>query len=307
MSLRVTQPMMATRLLSNINNNLRQMDNLQNQLATGRKINAPSDDPVGITYALRYRGELDANDEYTKNVDSATSELNNSDTMLDQAGNVLQRVRELTVQAANGSNPQSALTAIQTEVDTLYSQLVEIGNSKFNGKYVFNGQLTDQSPYSALPINDTSANPKAYNNDTDTGDVNFTLSAGVNIPVNVPGSAAFGKSTDADNAFQVIKDIHDALANGNTAAVGATLDRLDSRINKLLEVRSQVGARSNRISLIQNRLQDINTNLQSMQSKTEDADMAEVITNLKMSQNVYQSSLSAGAKLISPSLLDFLH
>lgn len=71
-------------------------------------------------------------------------------------------------------------------------------------------------------------------------------------------------------------------------------------------MRAEIGARTNRIEFIENRLDDISINLESLQSKTEDADMAEVITKLKMSENVYQSSLSVGAKLIQSSLIDFI-
>ncbi len=73
MSFRVTQSMMNTQMLRNITNNLGRMNNMQNQLSTGMRINKPSDDPVGITFALRYRSELDSNDQYTDNVSSALS------------------------------------------------------------------------------------------------------------------------------------------------------------------------------------------------------------------------------------------
>src|SRR5690349_15263638 len=147
MSGRVTQSMMNTQLLRNLNHNLRNMNKLQNQLATGRTINRPSDDPVGLSFAMRYRSELSANDQYQENVDSAVSWLEYTDDTMDQANSVLQRVRELAVEGANGSNPQAALDAIKSEVEELYGQLVYIGNSNFNGKHVFNGQLTDVEPY----------------------------------------------------------------------------------------------------------------------------------------------------------------
>ncbi len=106
--------------------------------------------------------------------------------------------------------------------------------------------------------------------------------------------------------FLILNDMITDLANNNHAGVSNAIDKIDTRMNKILEMRSEVGARMNRIELIQGRLVDMSTNLQSLQSKTEDADMAEVITNLKMGENVYQAALSAGAKIIQPSLVDFL-
>ncbi|UJF33228.1 flagellar hook-associated protein FlgL [Paenibacillus hexagrammi] len=306
MSLRVTQSMTTTQMLGNLNNNLIRMNAMQNQLSTGRKINKPSDDPVGITYSLRYRGELNANEQYTKNVDSASSWLDNSDTVLDSANTVLQRIRELAVQGSNSSNDQTALNSIKNEVGELYSQLVDVGNTKFNGKYILNGQKTDVQPYSKVDLTDTSGAAKAYTNNTDTGEIPFELGSGTTIPINITGSEALGSSTDDDNAFKIIQDLYDALGAGNTTGVSATLDRIDTRMNKILESRSQVGARTNRVDLIKNRLSDTNTNLETLKSNAEDANMSEVIINLQTSENVYQASLSTGSKLIQSSLVDYL-
>ncbi|HZG56545.1 flagellar hook-associated protein FlgL [Paenibacillus sp.] len=297
MSLRVTQGMMNAQFLRNISNNIEKMNNLQNQLSTGRKINKPSDDPVGITFSMRYRSELSANDQFQRNVDSALSNLDYVDTMLGQAGSVLQRVRELAVKGASATNPDTAMESIRIEVDEMYKQLVDIGNSKFNGKYVFNGQLTNEKPYP-----DTGASGV----DTDSGDLIYELGPGLKMPTNITGQEAFGASTDADNVFRLIEQLSADLANNDHDAVSGAIDQIDARMNKLLEARSEVGARVNRIELVQGRLNDIGINLENLQSKTEDADMTEVITKLKMGENVYQAALSTGAKLIQPSLVDFL-
>lgn len=297
MPTRVTQSMMNAQMLRNLNNNMRRMDNLQNQLATGRRINKPSDDPVGISYSMRYRSELSANDQYERNVDAANSWLDFTDSMLDQAGQVFQRVRELAVQGANGTNPEIALDAIKTEVEQLYQQMVKIGNSEFNGKYVFNGQLTDLEPY-------TEAN--AMNEASDDVDIRFEISPGVLLPVSVTGNRVFGDPADSDNTFRVFQELITALGSGDQTGINTALGKVDSRYDQMLQTRADIGARSNRLQLAEQRIKDIGINLQSLQSKTEDADIAEVITNLKMSENIHQSSLSAGARLIRPSLIDFL-
>lgn len=305
---RITQNMMNTQLVRNLYTNLNNMDRLQNQLATGRKINKPSDDPVGISFAMRYRSDLTANEQYQQNVSSSISWLEYTDSMLGQANSVFQRVRELSVQGANGSNPQLAADAIRAEIVQLKEQLVKIGNSEFNGKYVFNGQITDKAPYSEL------SGAKNYddgtgNSDqglTDQGLIQFEIGVGIKIPVNTTGNNIFGQPDDPDNAFKVLDDIAGYLAAGDFASVSNSLGRLDTRINKFLETRSDIGAKLNRIELADERLKDIDLNLQTLQSSTEDADLAEVVTDLKVKENVYQASLSVGAKIIQPSLVDFL-
>ncbi|WP_019534899.1 flagellar hook-associated protein FlgL [Paenibacillus ginsengihumi] len=303
MTMRVTQGMMNNQLLRNISTNLHRMNDHQNQLATGRKINKPSDDPVGMSFGLRYRSELAANEQYESNVDAAISWLDYTDSMLGQANSVIQRVRELAVQGANSTNPQQALNAIASEVKQLYSQMVTIGNSQFNGKYVFNGQKTDIPPYQL---------ETAMTDPIDTGEIKFEIGVGVRIAANVPGNQVFGEPDDPnnpgtnDNIFRVLDDLVSALQSGDHQEVSNILGRIDTVNDRFLEARADIGARLNRIELAQSRLQDIGVNLQTLQSKTEDADIAGVITNLKTDENVYQSSLSVGAKIISVSLVDFL-
>lgn len=311
MAIRVTQSMMNTQLLRNVSNNMNKMSVLQDQLSTGRRINAPSDDPVGMTFSMRYRNELSGNGQYIRNVDSALSLIEYTDTALAQAGDVVQRVRELMVQGSN-EQPQSAYDAIKLEIGQLYAQLVEVGNSQFNGKYMFNGEQTTTAPYPKLTIKDTSGDARAQDVTTDLGQIKYELSPGMVMAVNITGIEFFGEPvTEANektsnNLFHILKQTYDALGEGDALKVSKLIGTLDSRINTMLEKRSEVGARMNRIELIEKRLSDIDLNLTELQSKTEDADLAYVITNLQMEENVYQASLSAGAKIIRPSLIDFL-
>lgn len=305
MALRVTQTMMNTQLLHNISNNLGRLNNLQNQMSTGRRINKPSDDPVGLTFSMRYRSEITSNAQYIKNADSAASLLDYTDMTIGQAGDIMQRIRELAVKGGNGGQSQEGYDAINLEVKQLYDQMIDIGNSKFNGKYVFNGQQTEAMPYSKLGIDD-SGSPKAYDNTTDGGEIHFEISPGVTLASNIFGNDAFGVAGADNNVFKVISDVSAALQDGNYQKVSDLIGTIDESINNLLEKRAEIGARMNRITLLQDRLEGIGINLTGILSKTEDANLSEVITNLKMDENVYQASLSAGARLISPSLVDFL-
>ncbi|WP_049825077.1 flagellar hook-associated protein FlgL [Paenibacillus sp. 1-18] len=305
--MRVTNNMLSSQLLLNLNRNSERMNNTQNQMSTGRKLNKPSDDPVGITYSLRYRSELSSNEQYQRNVDSAVSWLDFNDTVMDQAGQIMQRVRELTVQASTGTNPQSALDSINKEIGQLKEQMIDVVNSQLNGKYIFNGQTYDKKPYD-LPLNadNTHDTSGAASIVTDTGNVNFIVGENVALPINVTGNEVVGTSADADNLFTIFNQLSAALASGNIKASGDQLANIDTRVGKMLKVRSEMGAKSNRVELMQSRLKDLEVNLTDLQSKTEDADYAELLMNSKIQENIYNASLSAGAKIISPSLMDFL-
>ncbi|MDT9720505.1 flagellar hook-associated protein FlgL [Paenibacillus sp. ClWae2A] len=305
--MRITNNMLSSQLLLNLNRNAQQMNNTQTQLATGRKINKPSDDPVGITYSLRYRAELSSNEQYQKNVDSAVSWLEFNDTVLNQAGNVMQRLRELTVQASTGTNPQSALDSINEEVQQLKEQLVDISNSKLNGKYIFNGETYDVKPYE-FPSNPDGSfdTTNAASVVTDKGKINFIVGESVQLPINVDGNEVFGTSTEDDNLFVIMNTIMKALSDGDQKELSNQLDNIDSRMDKMLAIRSEIGAKTNRVDLMMGRLDDLGINLTNLQSKVEDADYAELAIQSKIQENIYNASLSAGAKIISPSLVDFL-
>ncbi|OMF07029.1 flagellar biosynthesis protein FlgL [Paenibacillus amylolyticus] len=305
--MRITNNMLSSQLLLNLNRNAQQMNNTQTQLATGRKINKPSDDPVGITYSLRYRAELSSNDQYQKNVDSAISWLEFNDTVMNQAGNAVQRLRELTVQASTGTNPQSALDSINEEVKQLKEQLIDISNSKLNGKYIFNGETYDIKPYD-FPSNadGTLDTTNATSVVTDKGKINFIVGESVQLPINVSGNEVFGTETEADNLFNIVNNIMKALTEGNQKELSNQLDNIDSRTDKMLAIRSEIGAKTNRVDLMMGRLDDLGINLTDLQSKVEDADYAELAMQSKIQENIYNASLSAGAKIISPSLVDFL-
>lgn len=297
MALRVTQGMMHTQLMRNLNRNLVRMENIQQQMTTGMKLNKPSDDPVGITYSLRYRNELSANEQYMKNVDTAASWLDFSDTMVSQTEAVFHRVKELAVRATTETNSQEALTAIQKEMKELRGQLMDVGNSKLNGKYVFNGQMTDKPPYSA---------DNAANDATDRSLISLSLGAGIQVPINLSGNDLFGEPGAEDNAFQIMDDLISSLENGDFEALDGSLNKIETRMDKILAIHSEIGARTNRVELVEGRLEDLGLNLTKLQSKVEDADYAELIIQSQIAESIYQASLGVGAQIIKPTLVDFL-
>ncbi|MFD2615554.1 flagellar hook-associated protein FlgL [Paenibacillus gansuensis] len=297
MSIRITQNMISSQLTRNLNHNMRKTELYQQQLSTGRVINKPSDDPVGVLYSLRYRSNINANEEYKNNLDHTKSWLDFTDAMTDQTTDIFHRLKELLTQAANGTNPQSALDAIRSEVSELRGQLVSIGNSKLRDNYVFNGQLTDIEPYSA-------ANPAVVT--TDSAEISYDLGLGISIPVNITGNDVFGGANAADNIFTIADNMITYLGTANRAGLTGLIPSLDQRLEKMLNVRSEVGAKVNRLDFLSSRLEDLGGNLENLKSKVEDADMAETIMKQKMNESVYQASLSTGAKIIMPTLVDFL-
>lgn len=295
--MRITQSMLTNQSLSNLNNNLNRIQDLDQQLSTGKKINKLSDDPVGLSFSLRYKEDLAQNEQFKENIDYAKSKINHTESAINEVDDILQRARELAVQGANDTNSEKSRNAIAAEIHQLYEQLVDVGNSQFNGEYIFNGQLTNLKTYEYGTAQNVTPNQD---------DVKLEVGKGIALTVNISGSELFGEETDANNAFKVLNDLEQNLLNDDTDAIGSSLGSIDESINTVIDSYAKVGAVSNRADLINSRLEDENINLQKLISETEDADLAEVITNLNTAENVYKASLQVTADIIQTSLLDFL-
>ncbi|WP_018132180.1 flagellar hook-associated protein FlgL [Effusibacillus pohliae] len=297
--MRITQSMLNNQFLLNLRASNERMQQYQDMMATGKRVNKPADDPVSVSYAMRYKSQIANNEQYKRNLDRARSMLDATDDAISKVNALMQRVRELAVQGASDTATIDAKTAIASEVGQLYEELVNLGNTRFNGKSLFNGQMTDQNPY-------TLANAKNQNSDPNS--ILVAVADGVNIPINTTGNQVFGQNVgvEPDNAFAIVQDLQTFLLANNSAAISQLIGRIDSRLSKIQNAWADVGGRANRVDLIRNRTEDTGLNLQKLSSDVEDADMAEVITKFKTQESVYRSALSAGARIIQPSLVDFL-
>ncbi|GGJ01405.1 flagellar hook-associated protein FlgL [Paenibacillus hunanensis] len=308
MAIRITSNMVSNQTLSNLNKNRNTMSDLSMQSSTGRKINKASDDPVGTTYALRYRAELAATDQYKSNTDAAQSWLDYSDTLMQQSTDVMKRVKELTIQASTGTTDGSGLKAIKDELDELKKQLADVGNSQLTGRYVFNGEKFDERPYQL-----DSSTTKYSDVVTDTGKVTYGISEQISIGVSTDGNEFFGKPAEKDNAFAILERLSSAIDNVMTtgtrdySAISGELENIDSRANAMGAVRSEVGAKTNRVELVSSRLDERELNVTDLQSKVEDADISEVMIKATTAQTIYQAALQTSASTMKLSLVNFLN
>lgn len=293
--MRVTQLMMSQRFLADLQENLRLLESKNEQLSNGRRINRPSDDPVGIGQSMALRTQSAQNKQYQKNADNATAWLDATEGALNEMSSVLTRAQELAVQGANDTLGAASRQALAVEVDELLRHAVQVANTDVGGRYIFAGFKTTQQPYA--PIG-SFAPPPAYSGDN--GVIEYELGAGNKIAVNVTGPDAFGQ------VFNALATLRDALQANDSAAISAAVGSITAASDHVLEVRAEVGARMNRLERTSERLALLDESLKKVLSNVEDADMAEVITELKTREAVYRASLAAGARLLQPTLMDFL-
>lgn len=304
--MRITNNMLINNMINYIGNNLTRMDKFQNQLATGKKISVPSDDPVVAARALKLRTDVAEVDQYQRNVKDAQSWMEITEDSLAKIGDVLQKVRELTVQGANGTLTQSDTQKINEEVKQLRTQLIHLGNSTYAGRYIFSGYKTDQKlldETTGMFVIDV----------LNTENIKYEIGIGDDININVTGGDLFNAGGIADSTSptpgKLISDFDQlvtAFDNGDHTAIGNMLTELDNDMDNVLRIRADIGARTNRVELTSNRLDSDTISFTKLMSQNEDVDMAETIMNLQNEENVYRASLSGGARVIQPSLIDFL-
>ncbi|MEJ8544108.1 flagellar hook-associated protein FlgL [Brevibacillus borstelensis] len=299
MALRVTQNMLNNNMLRNLHKSMLNMDKMQQQLASGRKINLPSDDPVVATRGMFYRSSLMENEQYQRNVNEARSWMDLTDKTLDEVGNVMKRVSELLVYSGNGATSPDDLRTMGAEIAELKKHLGTLANQTINGKYIFAGTETDKAPY-----DETANGGKGDFTNKNSSEVNLELSQNVFAAANINAQKIFNYPNNGANMFKVLDNIIDELNAGRS--VTQFQDEIADQYDNLLAERATLGARVNRIELIEERLNTQEVNVKELMSNNEDANIAEVITNLKTQEGVHRSALGAGARIIQPTLLDFL-
>jgi flagellar hook-associated protein 3 FlgL len=147
--MRISDRMLTDTVRTDLQNGVQNLSVLQHELATGKRINLPSDDPTGTAMAMRYSTELAANTEAQRVGTSAKGRLDAADASLNSLDNVLQRARELAVQAAGGTLSASDQASIASEVNQLANEAIQLGNTNYSGTYIFGGTLTTTPPFAA--------------------------------------------------------------------------------------------------------------------------------------------------------------
>lgn len=295
--MRVTQSMLAANSLRNLSASYLKMSQYQDQLSSGKKITKPSDDPVSAMKGMLYRSDLASVDQYKRNLSELHTWMDNSESGMKQADSALQRIRELVVQGQNSSLTEVDRTAIADEVSQLQQDLVKTANTQVAGRYIFHGNDVMNPPVTQEDP------PKVADNlaKSEINNYSVEVSDGVSLKANVNPQNVFNQEL-----FDVVGGIQTALKTGNTTDLDSMLTRLDKVMDTQSAERSELGARSNRLDMVESRLNEQEVTATQILSDNEDVDMEKVIMDLTNQESVHRAALSVGSRIIQPSLLDFL-
>lgn len=290
--MRVTNQTVMRAAQHNLQHSMSELAKLQERATSLNKISRPSDDPIGAADSMRVRAEQRQNEQYARNISNGAGWLASVDSALSTATDLIQQARDLTVQGANaGSLSAAAKEAIAVELVGLREELLNTANTQYLGRTIFAGTADQGVAFNAdLSFNGTGAG------------VQRRIDAHTTVRVDVDGSQVFG--TGATSVFAAIDDIVTGLRNGTN--VGPGIADLDTHLNALLGQHGAMGARHAQILRAEETNMERSGSLEAQRSGIEDVDLGEVVLELKLQEVTYQSALAVTARVLQPTLMDFL-
>lgn len=339
--MRITNGYTFDSIRANMNTTKERIDQLNTQAATLKKVNAPSDAPVGATKILEIRTDKVNNSQFVDNVRLAEAFLNNTDHALQNLSDIVLRAKEIAINQSSGaSSNESTRVAVAEEVKQLYEAAVGAANTRIADRYLFGGYKTDRGPITSEGI---------YQGDD--GQMMVEIARDVFITMNVPGLSVFntnprysqdgvkiygdreqnrtpadnerkfasqrepssgidegkfGPGQDNVNLFQELQGLRISLLSGDIAGIRDTLERFDALHSKLVASRAQIGSRVAGMQGTVNALERQNITNAQLTTELEDADLAHVMTDLAREEQVFRTVLSSSQRMIQPTLLDFV-
>jgi flagellar hook-associated protein 3 FlgL len=294
---RITQQSASRTMLEGLQSNLGRMQRLQEQLSSGKQVSRPSDSPVKTAEAMQFRSEIRRNEQYVRNSDDGMAWLGTADSVLTSSLDMARRARDLTLQGNNDTIAKESRLALAAEIETLRDGLIGVANTTYLNRPIFAGN------------NDTAvAYDKAGTYQGDDGIVLRTVAPDTKIEVNVTGKQVFGEGEN--QLFAVLQEIATALRESDGDELHSKLDaglgKLDAGTDRIITTLGTVGARYNRIETMRSNVDDKLIGLTTNLSEVEDIDLPKTIVDLQMQEVAYKAALGATARVVQPSLLDFL-
>ncbi len=294
--MRITENGISTNYLANINQAREKIVTLQSNLASGKRVQKPSDDPIASDTILRLQDALSKNAQYASNISDAQGMLDTTTNALGSVSDILMNIKNLVVSANNGTAADTLAVGAQN-IDQMLGEIVDIANTKFNGKYIFGGTQTLDQPYTLASDN---SSVTANTNGID-GTIEYPVGDGLNQQVNMSGQEAFGGT----GLMDVLIQMRDTMKSGSPPT-DAQSTALDNAFNHILDSSSKVANFSQSLDSLSANLDTQKTQLTQFLSNAQDTDVAEAVVQLQNSQLMLNAAIETAAKIIPKTLLDFL-
>ena len=323
--MRITNASMVRSHLYDTQNNLTNMSKINQQISTGKVINTVSDDPHKAIKIMNINNEIKYTEKYNYNIDESVGWMNTTDGALDNVGNLLGEIKETILKVGNGTYSQNEMKSLNEDMNEKIKQLADTLNSTHGGKYLFGGSSVDDAPITVIENPDGTVKlefSKDKNGQTipNTDDLKAEISSGVNLDYNISIGELFNITDENGKTINLLDEINNLstlmndIANGDeqTAAkaketlLNDTKGKIDTLFDHVVNERTSLGVRLSTAEKIKELNDEDILNIQDVLSKTQDTDVVEKFIELKSAEMIYQASIQVGAKLIQPTILDYI-
>jgi flagellar hook-associated protein 3 FlgL len=294
MSIRITNSVMVQRQIEGLQSNLQAISKAQQQVSSGKRLTAASDDPVAASNIMSADTLIRGLDQYKTNVQRASDRVAAEDTAMQSLGDLLTRAQEIAVQQGTATATAQTRSAALQEVQGLLASAASVGNTKFGEEFLFGGDAATTAPFTASGLTYTSTNP--------TGGRTISINDGESMNIAHNGTQVLVNT----GVLSSIKQLGDALNANDQAAVGTAMTSIQDALSNVQGLVGDVGARGNQLSMTSNSIDAQKNLLATAKSNLEDVDSAAAITELSTRQTAYQAALLAVSKSTGLTLTDYL-
>lgn len=294
--------MVTAQQMTGLQANIAALAKAQQQVTTGKRLTAASDDPAAAAGIMNAGSSLRALEQYRTNVQRASSRVNIEDATLSQLGDLISRVKTLGLAQADDSASAQTRSVSNAEVNQIFKQIVELGNTKFGNEYLFGGQQSTTAPFAASGSGAT----LDYSTTTPQGSRAIGVGEGQTVTATHDGKQVFLDTGVLDAVKALSQSLDPASVTYGQAGIASALTKIDSAFHSVQNVVGDTGATANRLSSVSQNLDALKTNLTTFKSNLEEVDVESAMTELTSRQVAYQAALLATTKVTSLSLADYL-
>jgi flagellar hook-associated protein 3 FlgL len=277
----------------------------QTIIASQKRINRPSDDPIGMGKVLDYRQTLSSIEQYGTNIQNGQKRLEITEITLDLVDELLQGVRAIALTESGGTTESRQLTA--GEVKNMFDQVLDLANSKLNGNYMFSGYQTQTAPFSRDDALATTFDQFTVTYNGDVGDARFIIAPNTEISIDTDGRPLFQNAAGGGiNIFDAMRDLIVALETDDTVAISAQADLIDHGRKQINNLRAANSPILYQLEISENHWQNYKPKIQELLAREEEVDITQAVVELQSIELAYQTTLATTARITQQGLIDFL-
>jgi len=274
------------------------LKNINEKIASGKTINRPSDNPIGLVDSMGLKTTLSQLEQYQRNIDYGMSWLNHREAALSEIGGLIDRAYEISVQTANDTQSAESRANVAAEVGQLLDQTIDLANTDVGGNYIFAGYRTKTTPFSKTVVGGIET--AEYLGDTN----DFQIQIGKDETLTIGRN---GQNTVMDsNVFTALGTLKKALEDNDVATIRQQMSELKSAADALDNQVADTGAKVNRLETRAQVVSSLTLSVKERLSDVEDSDLAEMVIELKQRETAYQAALATAARLQAISILNYL-